>query len=149
MSILKHIKEAHKKRYARGIDLTSDEWKEAARCKEAKSRKDNRKDGSVFFWFIFEEQHFQEKKLRKSAYLKEHFQEYIDILEKQGRVGADSIYNITISSLEEYKSNLRVGSTTTKFWGLWVYMLLKGYSCSIPKKHAQMGSHGPLEWQRN
>ncbi|MGN6399982.1 MAG: phage integrase SAM-like domain-containing protein [Flavisolibacter sp.] len=122
--------EGDKRRYKTGHDVSEVEWtklyganlrdddlKLLKRKLNAKKEKaESLIDKMESFTFEeFEELFFREKKVRQSSDLKTLFDDYIEILEKAGRIGSASIYRTTLNSLLDYKPKIKASDVTKNF----------------------------------
>ena len=122
--------DGEKKRYRTGITLTEENWNKLSvpNLKDDKLKTVKRKCNLLlekanlifdsiepFSFQEFESRFFQEKRIRKSSILKDLFDNYIDTLEKEERVGTASSYQTTIHSIERFKKGIKISDVTKEF----------------------------------
>lgn len=115
--------EGEKKRYKTGVDLTEAEWEKLwlpnLRDDELKQkrRKIELKKKAIeeiilnlnpFTFSDFESFFFSEKKVKASSYLESLFDQYIENLEKEERIGTAISYQTTLNSLIAFRGNKRI-----------------------------------------
>jgi integrase/recombinase XerD len=122
--------DGEKKRYKTGINLSEDDWNKVEnpnlRDDQLKivKRKMNliqEKANSIFellepFSFHdFESKFFEEKRIRRNSSLIDLFDEYIESLEKDDRIGTAITYRTTKNSIIAFKNGIKVTDVTKEF----------------------------------
>jgi integrase/recombinase XerD len=122
--------DGEKKRYKTGIDLTEEEWNKISKNNlrdndlkitkrklniSIKKAEDIIKSLEVFSFIEFESLFFEEKRVRRSALLKDLFDEYVKQLEANNQVGTAVSYRTTINSIQKFKAGLKITDVTTQF----------------------------------
>lgn len=135
-----------KKRYGTGIDLTEEEWQKvnSSRLKSDELRtlkikltgiidKANKvlENLPLFSFASFERVFFNSSPEKKGRSLEAWFNDYIELLDKEDRVGTKTSYNTTLNSLTAFKSNLKLTDITKEFLSEYeAHMLRSGKSMS-------------------
>jgi hypothetical protein len=119
-----------KKRYSTGIDLTKQEWE---KINSDRLRDDNLKEIKIklnlykersqsilntlrpFSFYGFEEQFFQNARTKTDLSLQSWFDDYIDNLKAEGRIGTAILYRSTINSINLFKPNMLLQDVTHLF----------------------------------
>ena len=122
--------EGYKKRYNTGIDLTEDDWEKLNGSKlrddslkmikrkiEVKRKKaeDIVEKMELFSFRDFQIQYLGQPKSQKSTSITYLFNEYMDQLEKEERIGTKDSYETTLSSLLKFKGNIRITEISTSY----------------------------------
>ncbi len=122
--------DGEKRRYHTGIDLKQIEWekiwnanlrdgilKQAKRAIEQKKQAIESLIGKLdpFSFAEFESLFFQNRKIRKTTFIADLFEEYIQMLEKEERIGTAMSYRSTINSLIAFKGNKKIGEINRDF----------------------------------
>lgn len=119
-----------KKRYNTGYDASTEEWEKM----NGKSLKDSAlkdlkiktnallskackilEDLTPFSFASFEKAFFQNGSSKSDLSLKHWFQEYGEVLEKQGREGTRTSYQTTFNSINAFKKDLKLTDITKSF----------------------------------
>jgi integrase/recombinase XerD len=122
--------DGEKKRYKTGITITEENWTKfnVANLRDDKLKTVKRKlnlmlekANSIFdsiepFSFQgFESSYFEEKKVRKSSYVKDLFDNYIQLLEKDDKIGTAISYKTTKNSLTGFRNGIKITDVSKEF----------------------------------
>lgn len=122
--------DGEKKRYKTGVDLTEAEWeklwlpnlrddelKQKRRKIELKKRaiEEIISNLNPFTFSDFESFLFSEKKVKASSYLESLFNQYIEDLEKEERIGTAISYQTTLNSLIAFRGNKRIAEINQQY----------------------------------
>ena len=157
--------DTEKRRYKTGVDLSETAWEKAWESNlrddalKQKKRTIELKKKTIedildklnpFSFSDFEAFFFEEKTIRKSSYLVDLFEEYINMLEKEERIGTALSYRTTINSLLAFKGNKKISEINTAYLkeyekhlalenkspsttGIYMRQLRRIFNCSIEK----------------